>query len=1031
MKELYLRILALVLIIATVLPLAAACKKDPPPNDDDGDENGEQNGEETKGETTMKNVNAKLKNTITTKIVDFSDSALAERNAELKSLIGEHEGKPAFKFDTNQYYTISLPSELQIGDNHTVTFDIYNPSKADAIVRFFLKNCSAKVDVVLDFTGWKHFELKIDALSVANPYPNINRLEMSWAEGTVKPTIWVGNFEAHKYEFEIVAPEGVDLTDESIYDQIVKNYREYKLLGNEECKTLDAYKKSIASVNSSAKSAWDSFKATYDKALTQKNFLFNIDMRLGVNFNGWEYVRWDEEKTYVIYGNIAAMAKAYAMEGSDYYKNSELLADILKALDWCYDVFYGDCVIEKGTVGNWWPWDIGCPMQLIPILVYIESELTQEQIKHYLKPYDYLLPFPVGSGGNLVDFTISVFVAGALEHDAYRIAQAKYLASPLFEYITIDKMGVGADGGIFTDGSFIQHNDTPYTGGYGEIMVTTLPMLVNVVSGTAFSFNEDQIRTMFDWIFDVYRPKMYEGRLMGGHIGRGIGTDEPYKFNNLVRGMIYMLSFCPDDIKPEFKSLVRTFMHQAGKSFENDILIAYSSTAKALYEDESVPLITDYNITRVFGNECRISHHGPEYGVSIALSNKRICKYESINGANFTGWYHGDGMIYLYTDGYNHGGQHFYYANPYLMPGTTVNLSVRCRTNIYPAIPNKYNFAGGVEHGKYGAVGFHLGYNYATTRGTFSEGENAAKIEARKSYFLFDNEIVCIGSEIKDFSGKDVVTVVENRLWRADDELYINGELVENPHTWEIITPPTGQTAQNDSTYWKDMPEASALLTEEYRDIVPDIRTMYFTNMGGYVFLGGDTVSYAKTTIKGDPTSGTITSWYAKNSQDFLEITIEHGASENGKLADSNYSYIYLPDASKEDTDAYGATPDVALLQRNDKCHAVYESSLGILGAVFFEADGFEAPEGAPVSYLESETPCAVMISKNDKGQTVITLSDPTQSYSNIKLSLNISGVSAVAHADAGVNATVSGGTVTVNANVKGSCGSTFSVTLN
>ncbi len=1030
MKNKFIKLLSLILILCMLLPLAAACKDDPPPNDDDGDENGEQNGEGTQGETTMKNVNAKLKNTITTKIVDFSDSALAERNAELKSLIGEHEGKPAFKFDTNQYYAISLPSELQIGDNHTVTFDIYNPSKADAIVRFFLKNCSAKVDVVLDFTGWKHFELKIDALSVANPYPNINRLEMSWAEGTVKPTIWVGNFEAHKYEFEVVAPEGVDLNDEKIYKQIVKNYREKVLLGDESCKSLPAYQNQIASVNASCKSAWDSFKATYGNATAQKNFLFNIDMRLG--YDGWEYVRWDEEKTYVIYRSITAMAKAYAYDGSEYYQNAELLADIIKALDYCYDVFYGQCIIDKGTVGNWWPWDIGCPKELVDIMVYLENSLTNEQIRHYLKPYDYLLPFPVGSGGNLVDFTISVFVAGALECDAYKIAQAKYLASPLFEYITIDKMGVGADGGIFTDGSFIQHSDTPYTGGYGEIMVTTLPMLVNVVSGTAFSFNEDQIRTMFDWIFDVYRPKMYEGRLMGGHIGRGIGTDEPYKFNNLVRGMIYMLSFCPDDIKPEFKSLVRTFMHQAGKSFENDIALAYSSTAKALYEDESIPLITDYNITRVFGNECRISHHGPEYGISIALSSKRMVKYESINGANFTGWYHADGMIYLYTDGYNHGGQHFYYANPYLMPGTTVNLSERGRGNIYPTIPNASSYAGGVEHGKYGAVGFVLGYDYATTRGTFLEGENAAKITAKKSYFLFDNEVVCIGSEINDYSGKDVVTVVDNRLWGAEDKLFIDGSEITGSalHTHNILTPSTGQSARDQSEYWpcRSHP-ASALLTADYRKELTGVKTMHFSNMGGYVFLTGEKVSYSKTTIAGDPISGTITEFSANKSQTFLELTIEHGKGDGD--VNGRYAYVYLPDATKDETNAYGNAPEVTVFRRNDLAHAVYESKLGIVGAVFFEADGFETPEGAPVSYIESETPCAVMISKNDKGQTVITLSDPTQSYSNIKLSLNISGVSAVAHADAGVDATVSGGTVTVNANVKGSCGSTFSITLN
>lgn len=1029
MKGFFVKLISLILIVCTLLPTAVACSEDPPPNSENPEEEGGNEGNQSskEEESVMNNVNAVIKETVTTKIVDFSDAALVSNNDSLKNKFTVKDGKHAFEFDTNFAYTVNLPAKIDVNDCHTVTFDVYNTAPADATVTFYLKNCTAAINVTLDFTGWRHFELKIDAISVANPMPKIDRLEMLKSSGSATPTVLVGGFEAHKYVFDVKAPEGVDLTDESIYDDIIVNFRTY-LLGREEDRSLPAYQTKLTTINANCKKSWDSFKASYDKAIKERNFLFNIDMRIG--YDGWEYVKWDEDKNFQIYQQITPMALAYASVGSDYYRNEELLADIIKALDYCYDVFYGQCVIDRGTVGNWWGWDIGCPAELIQILTLIEDKLTREQIKHYFTAYDYLVPFPVGSGGNLVNMTVAVIVTGALERDAYRIAQAKYFSQSLFEYITIDKMGVGADGGFYTDGSFIQHNVTPYTGGYGVSLVESLPLTVYITNGTPFAFNDEHIRASFDWVFNSFMPKMYDGNFMGGHVGRSF-PDEKYNFNRILKGLILMLPYCPEDLKADFYSFVRTCMHQAGQSFSSAVPLIYSTIAENLYNDESVPLIDDYFITEVFGNECRISHHGPEYGVSIALSSKRIDKYESINGANFTGWYQGDGMIYLYTDGYDHTTNYFNYANPYLVPGTTVNLSERGRGNIYPTIPNKYSFSGGVEHGKYGAAGFILGYDYATTRNTFLEGEKASKIEAQKSYFLFDDEVVCIGSDIYDESGKSVITTVDNRIWRSTDALYINGTLTD-PYTHNILTPTTGQTSESDSSYWSNRSHpASALLTEEYREVVPGVRTMYFTNMGGYVFLGGDTVSYSKTTIKGDDTSGTITSWASKSSMDFLEITIEHGKSTNGALDDTNYSYVYLPDATLEETNAYGQNPDVKVLRRSDKCHAVYESDLDIFGAVFFERDSFTvAEDGSPVSAIETNTGCAVMISKNENGEAVVSVSDPAQTDNSISLTLTLNGISGVVSATAGVSATVNGSTVNITVNTKGACGGSFNVTL-
>jgi hyaluronate lyase len=403
----------------------------------------------------------------------------------------------------------------------------------------------------------------------------------------------------------------------------------------------------------------------------------------------------------------------------------------------------------------------------------------------------------------------------------------------------------------------------------------------------------------------------------------------------------------------------------------------------------------------------RVVHHGVKYGVAISLSSTRITKYESINGANEYGWYQGDGMIYIYTDGYDYGFHHFWYADPYLQPGTTVNLAHRTGKNIHPMIFNSDPFAGGVEHGKYGAAGFILGYPesaYKISGSNTFESLEATKITAKKSYFMFDNEIVCIGSDINDYSGKDVITVVENRLWGLNwgkdgwdfskTDLYIDGELIN--------APATAQTTIS-------------------------ARTMYFENMGGYLFLDQNSaqLSYRKSTRRVHPTvtadDGT--------SFDFLEITLNHGKG-NGNVK-GKYAYLYLPEATPEQTEAYADNLDVDLICRTNSAHAVLETKLGILGCMFFDMESFEVNnEATDVKKVSAETPCALMISKNEAGEYVISVSDPTQTYQTVAFEIEIESISTVVSSSERIHVERDGDVLTVLFNAKGSRGETFNFTV-
>jgi hyaluronate lyase len=479
-----------------------------------------------------------------------------------------------------------------------------------------------------------------------------------------------------------------------------------------------------------------------------------------------------------------------------------------------------------------------------------------------------------------------------------------------------------------------------------------------------------------------------------------------------------MVELAPEDLKADFKSLIRTFMFRAGHDYSSNVPIEFAQLAKDIFKDDSIKIIDDYHITKVFGNMARVVHHGPEYGVAIALSSTKIGKYEAINDANFTGWYQGDGMIYIYTDDMDYSNPYFKYANPYLMPGVTASATERKVTGIHPAIPNASNFAGGVEHGKYGAAGYTLGYIDGTLCNTFIDATNGWKITANKSYFMFDEEIICIGSAIKDVSGTEVRTVVENRFWNDGDKLYINGVLVTDPATYDYLTNPN--TAQQD-------------LAANYRTQVNGVNTMYFSNMGGYVFFDtagdGNSLSYTKFNVTGDPSKGTISDSGSKGSYSFLEITLEHGTG-NSSL-NGSYYYAYLPEATTGQTEAYYVNPDVKLLSKSDNLHAVLERTLSAVGAVFFAGGTLNVnEEETPVTRIYSSTGAAVMISTDENGQTTVSVSDPTNSLASMTLEIDITGISELVSAEDGVNATVNGNTLKLSINSTGSCGATFDIVV-
>ena len=995
MKQLHLRILALLLIIATILPLATACKKDPPPNKEPGDDNETEN----EGEEPMNSfyIDAVQTGAQTLTVADFSSQEMKDTNPSVSNALTSRDGRGVLILEASKNtVAVKFPQSHEVYKNYYyINFSVYSAQESDTVINIKFDNMSDK-NITLDYVGWKDFSIKLDFLSAKMPFPLMTGLTVSRVSGSSDAVAYVSNITAVRQIYTLSVPDGVSLDDPALYSAITDTYREY-LVGSETPADSDAYRKKATSAINNAQNTWNQFKATSDK-LDEPETLFNIKI-----FNipqagyGTPYKNGNQITAY--YQKVAYMASGYGIPGSSLYKNPELLDDIIACLEYGYKFYYGEEIVTTSTTyGNWWEWRVGIPMALLNIITILKDDLTPEQISKYLAPLDVLMPIPWGAGANLLWMSRCVINSAALQGDAMRICVALEICADIFTYVE-DYNGpeTFADGGMHKDGSFIQHGALGYNIGYGVLMLSELSTALYCLKDSRFNLHGEKLNNQFKWIFDAYRPFLYDGIAMSCTRGRGVrdGSAESNFFGNLVISFIKMRQYAPNELKPELDALIRYLMDHSSVDFASSVaypLMEYCTNLKA---DPTYANQEQYILAKVYGSMDRVVQHTQKYAVSLSLSSTRVMKYEAINGSNFTGWYMGDGMLHIYTDGYAYDKEFYWYSNPYLMPGTTVNLAPRKVTAINSGFYNSDPYAGGVQQGNYAAAGFILGYDLSNTYAaqTFNK-QSDATITARKSYFFFDNEIVCLGSSINDFSGAEVRTVIENRHWKSSDVFSVNGA---------SIAPATAETTIS-------------------------ARTMHFTGMGGYVILDGSNVIYQKAT------NSSINSSSGTGTQNFLEISISHGKGD-GNIENDRYSYVYLPEATVQETESYNQNPDVEILLRSDTTHAVLEKKLGIVGCVFFEdfGDGVtltDCEDYTAVSGIEADTPCILMVSKGENGEYNISVSDPTQTYSNIKFYITIDGISEVVSADTGVSSSISGNTACVTVNCKGARGETFNLTI-
>ncbi len=704
------------------------------------------------------------------------------------------------------------------------------------------------------------------------------------------------------------------------FDTLRLRWRDLLTQGTNASFSNPLYQNWISSVGNSAQSYWSTMNTTP----TRTNL-----------WSAYPYPAADSSDISGTYSRLRTMALAYSIKDSALEGNTSLRAATISGLDWMFTNHYNASSV---VFDNWFDFEIATPLLLNDITTLLYSNLSPAQISNYMAAVDHFTPTPSDSyistnltAANKIWKSLVVAVRGVLVQDSNKVALARSGLSDVFPYVT-------SGDGFYRDGSFVFHNEFAYNAGYGVELLDSMGSMMQLLTGSTWAITDPAQTNVFRWVTDSFQPFFARGAAMEMVDGRyhTRNGDAHERGHEMLSAILRVAQVAPLADATAYKSFVKGMIQSdTYRNFLSAQSPPYNVWASAALNDLNIPARIVTTEHRQFPGMDRVVHHTPDWTFALSMSSSRIANYESTRGENLKGWYTGEGMTYLYNRELGQYSDQFWSTiDPYRLPGTTVDTFTRTNGS-GDSYRSPNNQTGGASIlGLYGVAAMHLN-TWVSTLG------------ARKSWFIFDNEIVCVGNSVSSAeTNSGVETIIENRRLG----LYGN-----NAFTVNGATKPSGPgwSETMNGTSWAHLAGS--------------------VNGGdiGYFFPSSTTVKALRESRAGamrdlNTTYGSAT----KYTRHYLTMYFDHGTNPNN----GTYSYVLLPGMSASAVAAYAASPDITILQNNSTATAVRENRLGLVGINHWR-DSSNQVAGAGISFSHK----AAVILKNDGTVLDLGVSDPTQ----------------------------------------------------
>ncbi|AJP22991.1 TPA: polysaccharide lyase 8 family protein [Staphylococcus aureus] len=666
------------------------------------------------------------------------------------------------------------------------------------------------------------------------------------------------------------------------------------------------------------------------------------------------------------YRNIEKIAEAMK------HKNTKLKTDenktkVKDALEWLHKNAYGkepDKKLKelsenftkttgKNTNLNWWDYEIGTPKSLTNTLILLNGDISIDEKKKYTAPIKTFAPesdkilSSVGKaepakGGNLVDISKVKLLESIIEEDATMMKDSIDSFNKVFTYVQSNATGKDRNG-FYKDGSYIDHQDVPYTGAYGVVLLEGISQMMPMIKESPFKTTQDNT-TLSNWIDEGFMPLIYKGEMMDLSRGRAISRENETSHTasaTVMKSLLRLSDTMDESTKTRYKQIVKTSVNSDSSYNQNDYLNSYSDIdkMKKLMDDSTISKNDLTQQLKIYNDMDRVTYHNKDldFAFGLSMTSKNVARYESINNENLKGWHTGAGMSYLYNSDVKHYRDNFWAtADMTRLPGTTT-LNDMPSTNT----KNDKSFVGGTK----------LNNNYASIGMDFENQDKT--LTAKKSYFILNDKIVFIGTGIKStVSSKNPVTTVENRK--------ANG--------YKLYTDDIETTTSNDNTQ-----ETNSVFLES-SDTKKNI---------GYRFLDKPKITVNKETLTGKWSDINKNQSNTQKNDNYYEITQTHSTS------DSKYAYVLYPGLSKSDFKS--KNNNVSIVKQDEDFHVIKDNYGVFAGVNYSDSTKTFDINGTKV---EVKAKGMFIFKKKDDNTYECNFYNPesTNSTSNIESKISVTG---------------------------------------
>ncbi|MFC3880354.1 polysaccharide lyase family 8 super-sandwich domain-containing protein [Algoriphagus namhaensis] len=601
---------------------------------------------------------------------------------------------------------------------------------------------------------------------------------------------------------------------------------------------------------------------------------------------------------------LGIISRSYIKSKSKYFQDPEVHAKIVKGLE------YWTSLSPEPTSDNWWWTSISVPKEVGGILILMRRgkegicKPLENKMLEWMNKYVSIYKTPGSDGSNLTDIAQHMIMQAVLTENSDLLKEAVD--------VTSKSIKISNGEGIQRDFSFHAHGPELYIHGYGREYLLGIRNVAVYVKDTQFEFSKDQIALISNFMRKGYLNVIRGKYIDYAVIGRGIARSNNTRTNASLVEQIRDIDI--DEHRAE-----------------------YDQAIARINEDADPGAGVKPSNTNYWRSDYMV-HNRPEFMVSVNNASSRSIRTESGNGENLKGHWLTEGAMFIAMRG-----NEYYNIFPnwqwYRIPGTTTpeNKNLKKRTNWHAKSGNA-SFVGGVSDGLNGVSVYKM---------------NDYETKAQKSWFFFDDIIVCLGTGIFGDRSEKIGTTL--------NQVHLRGDV------W----------VAKDSNFDK-IPKG----LQEYKD---GVKWVYHDGVG-YYFPSAQNVVLSAQVQKGSWSEINSNSSAKTIEAEIFNLWIDHGSNPKYK----SYEYMLTPGVADYQTASSKPVDKIKILSNKTFAQVVKDERKDLYGMVFYEKASFEWDNNK----VSVNQPSLIQLQRVDEKTWKIHAAEPTQTLKgNLVVSIRLEGV--------------------------------------